>query len=164
MNDVTEICYYSRCLLFAGDLKMFKPIKTILDVGNLQRDLDTLLSWCEVNNLDLNVNKCKCMSRVSEIHDLGVLYDEKITFVRYIDYTISKAYSMLGLMMGIRAEFDNPLALKSVYYSHVRSYLENGCVVWYPHHGVHIDLIEPFKTDLTLMYFGNLDGTIFFFF
>ena len=43
---------------FADDLKMSKPIKTILDVSNFKRDLDTLLSWCEVNYLDLNENKC----------------------------------------------------------------------------------------------------------
>ena len=91
---------------FADNLKISKPIKTILDVSNLKRDLDALLSWCEVHNLDLNENKCKCMSfyrlrssiifdcstiniliaRVSDMHDLGVLYDEKIIFVRHFDY------------------------------------------------------------------------------
>ena len=64
INDDADIFHRSRCFLFADDLKNFKPITTILDVSNLQSDLDTLLSWCEVNNLNKNINKCKCMSLI----------------------------------------------------------------------------------------------------
>ena len=43
-NDVPDIFKVSRCLMFAGDRKIFCPIRSILDAANLQRDLDTLSS------------------------------------------------------------------------------------------------------------------------
>ena len=39
---------------------------------------------------------------------------------------------MLGFVMRICSEFDDPLVFNSVYYSHVRSHLEYGSVVWFP--------------------------------
>ena len=62
MNDVVYIFWYSKCLLFGDDLKMFRPVRTFLDTSNFQRDLDTLLSWCQQNGLDLNISKCRCIS------------------------------------------------------------------------------------------------------
>ena len=95
MNDVPNVLNYSNCLMFADDLKMFYSVKSRLDAMNLQRDLDMLSLWCQQNCLSLNINKCKTISfhrkklpiqfsykidhteleRVSEVNDLGVLFD-----------------------------------------------------------------------------------------
>ena len=74
------------------------------------------------------------INRVNIIRDLGILFDQNMSFSSHIDVIVSKAFSMLGFMMRIFSKFYDPLVLKSVYYSHVRSHLEYGSVVWYPLH------------------------------
>ena len=69
--------------MYADDLKLFYPIKNILDASILQRDLYTLSDWCENKKLYLNikidVNLALCLNfksmgsaseRVVQIKDL----------------------------------------------------------------------------------------------
>ena len=173
MNDVVDGFPFSKCLLFADDLKIFRSVRNVRDASVLQRDLDTLSSWCQQNGLDLNIEKCKCMSfyrtrspvefdymidgnsinRVNMIRDLGILFDEKMSFASHIDYIVSKAYSMLGFMMRICSEFNDPLVFRSVYYSHVRSNLEYGSVVWYPVQVVQKSKIESVQKKFLIYLF-----------
>ena len=74
----------------------------------------------EIDSTDIN--------RVTNLRYLGILFNENAI---HIDIVVSKAYSMLGFMMRICSKFYDLLVLKSVYYSHVRSHLEYGSVVWY---------------------------------
>ena len=52
VNDIPSNFYYSSCLLFAYDLKIYKSIKTVLDATQLPRDVDNLSTWCEINCMD----------------------------------------------------------------------------------------------------------------
>lgn len=118
---------------------------------HLQIDLDTLSACCKRNKLDLNIEKCKVMSfyrkktRVKLMQDIGVWFDEELTYNRHLDLITSKAYSMLGFMMRICKQFTNVQALKSVYFAHVRCYLEYASIVWHPYHLVHINKIESIQ-------------------
>lgn len=91
------------------------------------------------------------LTRVKFIRDLGVWFDEQLTFNRHIDFVTSKAYSMLGFMKRICKQFTNVRALKSIYFTHVRSYLEYALVVWHPYQVVHITRIESIQKKF-LMY------------
>lgn len=162
INDIANIFRYSRCLLYADDLKIFCRVNSLSDAANVQTDLDALSSWCEKNRLSLNVDKCRSMTyhrktgpiyfdyvinntrllRVNEIRDLGLLFDEKITFVKHVDILCAKACSLLGFLMRVCRDFDDPLALKVLYYAHIRSILEFASVVWYPNYDVHVKRIE----------------------
>ena len=85
MWDVPNCFKNARCLM--DDIKLFFPIKNILDASLLQRDLNELCLWCRNNNLHLNISKCKvrnpilfdyrineiCLERVTLMKDLGVL-------------------------------------------------------------------------------------------
>lgn len=91
INDITNELKYSRCLLYADDLKIFLPVASIEDHEQLQADLNCISDWCNRNCLYLNVSKCKCMTfhrkripllfdysisgtlllRVTEVQDLG---------------------------------------------------------------------------------------------
>ena len=115
MNDVPDTLIYSNCLMFADDLKIFCRVKSILDATNLQRDLDTLSSWCQRNCLALNINKCKTMSfyrnrspiyfnyeiqnkhlmRVLEIRDLGVVFNRTLSFnfLLYLLYCFKSVFN-----------------------------------------------------------------------
>lgn len=162
LNDLADIFKYSRCLLFADDLKVFRSINSNNDASCLQSDLDSLSLWCRDNGLDLNLGKCKIMTfhrsqksinysyqlnhttlqRVAEIRDLGLLFDKKITFSKHIEAITAKAYSMLGFVMRICSEFKNHLALKVLYCALVRSVLEYGSVIWFPNYAVHSIKLE----------------------
>lgn len=61
INDLPEQIK-SNILLFADDLKLFSIINTTEDARNLQRDIDTIVSWCNRNDLQLNTNKCYFIS------------------------------------------------------------------------------------------------------
>ncbi|GBM48086.1 hypothetical protein AVEN_34407-1 [Araneus ventricosus] len=79
---------YSKCLLFADDLKLFSSMNNNLDAVLLQNDLDGLFKWCTVNKLHLNIEKCSILSytrksqplnRVYKINDLVLSCSDSVT-------------------------------------------------------------------------------------
>lgn len=165
MDDATKVFSSSTYLLYADDLKIFKRIVNVLDASALQRDFNRFLNWCQINELHLNVEKCNVISftrkrtkiefrysidnvpltRVVSKRDLGVLIDEKLTFGKHVEYIIAKAYSMLGFVMRSCKDFRDIRALKSVYFAHVRSYLEYASVVWHPYQDTFVNKIESIQ-------------------
>ena len=164
MDDVTKE-FKSIKIMYADDLKLMCEVRSIADALQLQADLDVLSQWCKTNRLDINVAKCKVMSffriqspcrfrysidgvdinRVTEVLDLGVWLDERLTFHRHMDFIVSKAYSMLGFVKRICKQFTNLNALKSIYFAHVRSHLEYASVVWSPHESTYAMKIESIQ-------------------
>jgi hypothetical protein len=134
-------------------MKLSAEIGVIEDCYAVQRDLDRLCAWFDMNKLYLNVRKCKViifsrakvqvtydyslnvqnLERVSVIRDLGVLMDSKLTFSEHVDMTVSKARQMLGFIMRVCRDFRDPYAPKSLYVSLVRSKLEYANCVWMPY-------------------------------
>ena len=96
-------------------------------------------------------------NRVTIIRDLGILFDQNMSFSSHIDVTVFKAFSMLGFMIRICPKFYDPLFLKNVYYSHVRSHLEYGFVVWYSVKVVQIQKTESVQTKF-LIYLSQKYG------
>lgn len=170
VNDIPVLFKYSDCLMYADDLKLYKCISTVRDSIDLQRDLNSLHLWCQFNRLDLNISKCRvlsfhrrltpvlfgyeiagdCLERVLEMKDLGVIFDEKMTFNNHIDGIISKAYSRLGFTKRLCADFRDPYTLKSVYCALVRSILEYASIVWCPGYAIHSARIESIQKKFIL--------------
>ncbi|XP_075167423.1 uncharacterized protein LOC142239520 [Haematobia irritans] len=65
INDLPESISFSNTLLYADDLKLFKCVNSLLDAIHLQCDLNSIVNWCEINHMSLNVRKCfyVCFSR-----------------------------------------------------------------------------------------------------
>ena len=120
--------------------------------------------------MTINVSKCKVMSfyrikkpvafdysvgdvrltRVSQMTDLGVLLDPQLTFKPHISVKVAKAYSMLGFLKRMCADFKDLKCLTSLYNAHVRSHLEYASVVWSPS-GVELsDAIESVQKRFVL--------------
>lgn len=100
INDLPPLIK-SNILLFADDVKIFLKIKSLSDARQLQSDIDTIIDWCNRNNLQINANKCYTMSftrrrennfqyfnynvnglilnKLTSIKDLGVLFDSKLS-------------------------------------------------------------------------------------
>jgi len=111
------------------------------------------------NLLKLNVKKCTIVSygrdiqshryrigdinleRSESIKDLGVTFDDGLSFENHIKEKVKKANSMLGI---IKRNFDKmpPETSVMLYKSLVRSHIEYAGAVWSPHHKKSIELIE----------------------
>jgi len=133
INDIGNT--NSNILLFADDVKLFRIVRFPLDTKLLQDDLDNISNWCVLNKLYLNVSKCKINSftrkrlslvnkyflngveleRVNLVKDLSVYLDSSLSFNDHYIHIQNRASSMLGFIMRSCNNFDNPLALKSLY-------------------------------------------------
>jgi len=176
VNDIPDIFKSCNVLLFADDLKIFMPVRYVMDVYILQAEINSLSRWCSANRLSINVSKCNVMSfyrtlnplilnyffdgnqlrRVTSITDLGVTFDHKVTFSTHIDKIILKSNSMLGFIIRMTKEFHDIFSCVSLFVSLVRSYLEYAVVVWYPHHAEYINRLESIQKRFTVYIFRKL--------
>jgi hypothetical protein len=151
-----------KCLLFADDLKVFKKIESVQDCYILQENLDRLNTWCCENRLFLNVIKCKkitfsrsrqtipfdyrvendTLETVNEIRDLGVTFDDKLSFVNHVNNVTGKAMQTLGFVLRTVSDFSNIHAIALLYKSLVRGQLEYNSAIWSPTYKIHISNIE----------------------
>lgn len=161
INDIGNAIVNSEFLLFADDLKLFRRVSEPSDCILIQDDLDRLSVWCQVNGLQLNIDKCFSItfSRKAEpitniyvlndqtltikcsIKDLGVILDSKLNFQEHYIRVVNRAARMLGLVTRNSADLSLN-SLKLLYCSLVRSTLEYASVVWSPYHQVHIAALE----------------------
>ncbi len=168
VNDITNELQHSRALLYADDLKLFKTVRSEEDTQLLQSDLNTLVEWSKLNNLPFNTSKCHVMTytrkhksiyvdyvinrdkitRVSEIRDLGVMLDTKLTFKNHVNYVVTKARRMLGFVIRNSFNFTRIETLQVLYQSLVRSQLEFASVVWNPTSAEAIKTIESVQKRL----------------
>ena len=125
-------------------MKLFANVSTLSDCRKIQSDLDSLVNWCVVNGIVINISKCciisysRCLNHIIynynidkilinrnfEYKDLGVIFDVKLTFNSHIDYITSRAYSMIGFIKRNSREFNDPFTFKTLYVSFVRSIFE----------------------------------------
>lgn len=114
VNDLVDRLT-SKSLQLADDLKISRKIESVQDCVILQDDIKALLSWCTDNKIRLNAAKCSILTttfkpskiiydyviddvnltRVATKKDLGVIFDEKLSFN---DKVARKAYRMLGFI------------------------------------------------------------------
>lgn len=162
INDVVECFLHCQILMYADDLKIYKEIKDLSSVVDLQNDITRFQKWCKRKKLNLNISKCKyiqfnkgisqsinsytmndtLIENVKVIRDLGIYFDSKLTFVHHIDLICNRALKLLGFIKRHTKEFSNIIAIKTLYISLVRSHLENCSVIWSPYFQIHIDKVE----------------------
>jgi hypothetical protein len=110
----------SYVLLYADDVKIFRPIINLNDKAILQRDLDRLVDWCHTNKLKININKCSVVSfarkvdlslidntyvisgqilkTCTSIKDLGIMFDSSLKFDAHINSAINSSLKLLGFI------------------------------------------------------------------
>ena len=169
INDLPENIK-SGCLLYADDAKIFRKITCPADGLALQRDLTQLCTWSASWGLTLNPTKCKSftmtlrrapvqtsyciagiqLDHVSEIRDLGVILDSKLTFAPHISNIVCRANRSLGLLIrsfqvATTSSKFNRIAVQAAYFANVRSILEYCSVVWAGaanSHTVRVDRVQ----------------------
>ncbi|XP_055387973.1 uncharacterized protein LOC129616364, partial [Condylostylus longicornis] len=121
INDVTRVLKHSDLSIYADDMKIYRRIDSATDtllcsVVSYTRRSVTITSNYVLNKANLN--------RVSSIKDLGVVFDEKLTFRQHYNAVISKANSVLGFVKRYTKEFNDPYVIKTLFVALVRPHLE----------------------------------------
>lgn len=163
VNDIPSCIKHSKCLMYADDLKIYRPVCTVRDCLLLQKDIDCLSEWCSVWKLDLNVAKCNVITftnkkkhvilfhyilngvtleRVQFIRDLGVVMTYDLSFNKYLDSITPKAYKLLGLLRRNCIKHFKMSTTRALYVALVRPQLEYASPVWSPHHVTKIESLE----------------------
>ena len=147
---------------FADDKKIAHIIVKPEDSIVLQNSIDKFLIWCKKNGLELNISKCVVMTfshrrnpimsdyfidgqqikRVTQIRDLGVYMDPKLSFTIHHEFVKQKSTIMLHLVKRLcKNKFDLDNA-KLLYFALVRSNLEFASAIWSPRNITHTNFIE----------------------
>ena len=134
INDLVESLTCQK-LAYADDLKLFNRIDSYTDCINLQQNINIVSTWCKNNKLSLNVAKCNITSyhriknailynytiddislkRSDSFKDLGIVFDEKFTFVPHIEQMITSASRMLGFLIRNSKYFSHVTTVKLLY-------------------------------------------------
>uniref|UniRef100_A0A2S2QBB0 RNA-directed DNA polymerase n=1 Tax=Sipha flava TaxID=143950 RepID=A0A2S2QBB0_9HEMI len=85
------------------------------------------------------------LDRVNLVKDLGVYLDSSLSFNDHYIHIQNRASSMLGFIMRSCNNFDNPIALKSLYCAFVRSILDYNSIIWSPYTSGPIHSIEAIQ-------------------
>lgn len=168
INDLINVIE-TDCLLYADDLKIFKEVRNLSDSLMLQSDLHRVFQWCLINDLPLNINKCKTISftrklnkinfgynvdgvllyRDINVKDLGIIFDEKLKFDVHVDTICRKSFRILGFILRRGREFRSPAVFILLFNNLVRSTLEYGCQIWNPYYEVYSTKIELIQKKFT---------------
>lgn len=177
INDiVTELsCNVS---VYADDAKLVKVIESEQDVVSLQDDLDKFVAWCVTNKLDLNPNKCVKMSfhrgalrvrsnyvidgimirDVSGYRDLGVYFEDRLSFVPHINNIVSAASKTLGYITRVTKDFRNIRVMRLLFMSLVAPKLEYASLVWSPMYRKHVNVLEQIQKRFLKYLSWKVDG------
>ena len=167
INDLPTVVESSKCIMYADDVKIYRQISSPSDCKLLQTDLTSLCKWSVDWHLILNPQKCHAftitlkkapifhtycinrspLQRVTEVRDLGVLLDSKLTFSAHINIVVTKANRSLGLLIrsfktGLPGQKFDRRALLVAYFANVRSILEYGSIVWSGAAKTHLQRLE----------------------
>jgi len=167
INDL-PISLTSHIKIFADDTKIYN---TTTNTQHIQDDLNLLLQWSQMWLLPFNVDKCgiihygkhnthisyklgdKDISSNNLIKDLGVIFQDDLSFKEHINKIVASANSKLGIIRNTFHEItkDNFIVL---YKSFVRPILEYCCTTWAPHFVMFHNDIEKVQRRATKLVKG----------
>ena len=143
------ISSYTKIVLYADDLLLFRLISQQDDFTTLQRDIMAIEQWVLDNHLTFNKSKCSYMmlSRkrfpTTPLHPLMLnglhlmqqsgIWCTSLSWTPHITSVCSKAKQILGLLYRKFYNHAEGDTLKQLYLSLIRPHLEYACPVWDPH-------------------------------
>ena len=178
INDLPNVSDKLFSILFADDTSVFIEGKNIDEViGILNTELAKLTAWLATNKLTLNIKKLNFMifyrarikwstittplllngitlERLSFTKFLGVIIDDKLSFIRHITYIKSKISKGLGILLKAR-KYLKRKCLLNLYYSFIYPYLTYCVEAWGNTPDTHIDpLIKLQKKVIRIITFS----------
>lgn len=177
VNDL-NVSVTCNKLIFADDLKIYSSINSLHDCMALQNELNKVSQWCNSNKLQLNISKCKVISytrktnpilfhynvdtevllRTDTTRDLGVCFDNKLSFSEHIQQTVSASLKRLGFVVRQGRVFEDNEVLIKLFFTFVRSKLEYCCLIWNPYYNYYNKLVESVQKKFLKFLAFHVDG------
>ena len=173
INDMSEcVSEGTHIALYADDTKIWRKIMSWSDHETLQRDIDALQNWANLNKMKFHPDKCKVLSifnKASEkstwitifpFHsffytlngadldfvksekDLGVHVTCDLTWEENVVALCTKASSRLGLMKRSLRFVKDRKQKRAFYLALVRSLFEHCSIIWRPTTNIILDKVE----------------------
>lgn len=168
-------------LLYADDTKLLMKVRTENDTKILQKVIDDLMKWALDNGFAINQQKTyhvqykkaraqtfdsryyvagEPIEKVSKISDLGVTFDEHMSFVPHIERIHTKARNMTLMANRFVREIRCPHMITKIIDTYVRPIIEYNSVIWRDarqsitkkleeslHRGTRTALRSPYRTN-----------------
>ena len=118
INGLPEVVTHSNILLYADDAKILKTIVNRLACIYLQANHDAIILWYATWQLHLNIAKCfkirfglvdkpsfsysfngTVVAAVENVTDLGVIYNNRMSFTNHSHFIARKAYARANLIL-----------------------------------------------------------------
>ena len=181
MNDICNVSQLLFTVLYADDTSVLlngKSLNLIIDTVN--SELQLLSTWLKSNKLSLNTTKSYYavfhrariklpnssikikfdeanIIEVQCIKYLGVILDNKLSWIQHISYVKSKISKDIGIMYKAR-NYINKKALLGLYHSYIYPYLIYCIESWGNASNCHIDPLYMLqKRILRILTFSNYD-------
>ncbi len=154
---------------YADDTLLYRPIYSENDINIMQADLDGIISWCQLNKMALNPDKCKVMrlsrrtgaalsvpsynllhTPLSVVHSykyLGVIVSSNLKWGEHIKHITSKTSRLLGYIRRLVRCNDQDIIIK-LYNSLCRPILEYGAPAWFPYQSCNLKKLENIQRRL----------------
>ena len=157
INDCIKLVKYSRCLLYADDMKIFKEVNgnsRDFDIHQLQLDINAIYNWSQDMNLPLNLEKSKymifnsCQSSTSKqdsislykigssilgsvsIHkDLGITFENNLSFDTHVKNIILTANHTNACLRKCFNFTSNNIRIL-LFNSFIRPHFDYGSIIW----------------------------------
>ena len=115
MNDITSFISNSQILMYSDDTKCFKHVSSVTDQTHLQEDINAILTWSKLSQLNFNISKCTYISfkpkfiftynlsdtAISSSNfqkDVGLIVSNNLSWLNHYNHIISRTYKILGLI------------------------------------------------------------------
>ena len=169
--DIDKYVASSTVTSFADDTRVLKSISTDEDRNALQRDLEGVYRWAEVNNMVFNSTKFEYIQysegrveegevleykapedtnidKISEVKDLGVILSDDLGFESHIAAAVATARSKMGwVLRTFRTRERNHML--TLYKSLILPHIEYCCQLWSPRELGEIRKIEAVQRTFT---------------
>ena len=163
VNDLSTVSDKLMDIMFADDTNLFLADK---DLANIERvmneELDLINKWIQVNKLSLNLKKTNYMLfkgrrqidslpriemnevKISSIETskfLGVIVDDRLTWIHHIDYICKKVSKSIGLLHKLK-KYLNVQSMINMYYCFVYPYFQYCNEVWGNAYSTHLNRLN----------------------
>ena len=154
INDLPNSTSYFNFRLFADDSNLFHTFnrnERNINLADVSKSLQDVISWCNSNKLTININKTKFMifksrrrkveifgqlsinesvlESVNSISFLGICIDENLTWKKHINNVCTVLSKKIGILYRIR-HFVSKQILLMLYNAFILPHITYGLEVW----------------------------------